>query len=819
MLAAAALLGAARCAVSSLRFLPAGHLDAAQSRLFNESVAQIRGSAVCLVAHSRHGGAHRSADRPMGSVLVAPPEERRVQVVEGFRSHLDAASLLPFPPDSRLRAAALSDDLRCAAAFAVRMGPQLDEWRRRGLDDLRAISERLRPVSVRINELMSSTVRLIASGVNTAFMAAVIDAIGWLDVDLVKRFVEGFSIIGDIPDSGVYRPIEAIDSLVHLDRLGDFYRSAGLWNAVAARRLERRRFATPDERAKDAAVAAKTAEERAKGLVVGPYSSVDALWDALAARVPGVVQFWGRTAVQPRIILRFGVRQKDSLRAIDDAKSNGANRATRLAETVTTPSFFFPAVVARAVGEAAAARCDPPVAMSIALLDLSSAYRTIPTSQPHLTAFGFYDPEAGAPRYYWMPGHNFGLASAVVNFNRYPELVTVALRVILAVLLDHFYDDFLVPDLASGGASARLAVEQFILFMGIGRPRHEGEYISSPEIDPRKTKPTAGEHIVLGVLADVSHTADDAPFVRFAPDSGRVARVLGAFRVAFERGRLPPHEAASLRGKLFFVLSAAYGSVGRAATLPLVQRQYRDKDYSFVAGSELHHSLLFFEALLPALPPLVVALRPDPRPPLLVYTDASFSFKRRRKTSGSARECAADGSGLSGALGAVVYDPVDGTVRFAAADPPWAILFGSWIRSRKTYIAELETLAALSVYTTYPDLFAGRRVNHFVDNTVALSALVHGYSGKVDLAKAVNVFYLQLTALRASVYLDWVPSKANIADLPSRGAWDQLRGELAGLPVVGGAPDLLAVPSVAAWRAPLSAWASRRDARDKPMPI
>ena len=51
----------------------------------------------------------------------------------------------------------------------------------------------------------------------------------------------------------------------------------------------------------------------------------------------------------------------------------------------------------------------------------------------------------------------------------------------------------------------------------------------------------------------------------------------------------------------------------------------------------------------------------------------------------------------------------------------------------------------------------GRKVNHFVDNTVALSALVHGYSGKPDLAKMVNAFYLQAAGLRTSVYFDYVP--------------------------------------------------------------
>ena len=117
-------------------------------------------------------------------------------------------------------------------------------------------------------------------------------------------------------------------------------------------------------------------------------------------------------------------------------------------------------------------------------------------------------------------------------------------------------------------------------------------------------------------------------------------------------------------------------------------------------------------------------------------------------------------------------------------------------------------LAAISVYSTYPQLIAGRKVLHWVDNTVALSALVHGYAGKPDLAKSVNVFYLQMLALRASVYFEFVPSKANIADLPSRRLYTALRHELRGLPVAGEAPDMLVVPSVASWRAPLSEWAS-----------
>ena len=123
--------------------------------------------------------------------------------------------------------------------------------------------------------------------------------------------------------------------------------------------------------------------------------------------------------------------------------------------------------------------------------------------------------------------------------------------------------------------------------------------------------------------------------------------------------------------------------------------------------------------------------------------------------------------------------------------------------------SELEALAAVAAYSTYPKVIAGRKVIHFVDNTVALSALVHGYAKKPELAKSVNVLYLQMIALRARVFFEYVPSKANIADLPSREAFTELRSELRGLSIRGIAPDRLVVPSVGSWNSPLETWLSR----------
>lgn len=102
-------------------------------------------------------------------------------------------------------------------------------------------------------------------------------------------------------------------------------------------------------------------------------------------------------------------------------------------------------------------------------------------------------------------------------------------------------------------------------------------------------------------------------------------------------------------------------------------------------------------------------------------------------------------------IGVVVYDaePTPGNPRgrffYASAVPPDDVL-ALFEPDLKTYIAQLELLAAVSVYYSYPAVFRGRDVHHFIDNTIALSALVHGYAGKADLARMTNVFHKNAAA-------------------------------------------------------------------------
>ena len=321
---------------TSLDFLPLGVLTPEQQHAYRTAVARVRSLALtCRGEYSRHGGVHRATEKPMGSFLVIPVEKRRAPVAEGFRLHLQRAAELTFPPDEKLSPAALPSDTRCAVETLVAWGTRAGSRRERSMTALRRVADDLRPISVAVNARMGSSVTMVAANVNSAFMAALVDALEWLDTTITRRFVEGFPIVGDIPDSGVYRPIQAADPAEHAEKLRAFRDTAGAWNANLMKRLAR----GSDNEADDA-VALKTQSEHSKGLVVGPYGSVGALVQRMRAMFP-------HTLATPRLMKRFGIAQKGSIRAIDDARSNGANGATRMHETVATPSFAYPREEAR----------------------------------------------------------------------------------------------------------------------------------------------------------------------------------------------------------------------------------------------------------------------------------------------------------------------------------------------------------------------------------------------------------------------------------------------------------------------------------------
>ena len=74
----------------------------------------------------------------------------------------------------------------------------------------------------------------------------------------------------------------------------------------------------------------------------------------------------------------------------------------------------------------------------------------------------------------------------------------------------------------------------------------------------------------------------------------------------------------------------------------------------------------------------------------------------------------------------------------------------------------------MAPYSTLPKVMAKRKALHFIDNTSALAGLVKGYAKAADMGRVSNATWAILLGLETDPYFEYVRSKANIADLPSR---------------------------------------------------
>jgi len=116
------------------------------------------------------------------------------------------ATELPHPLG--VRPTALPADLQAAVAYVSGRAGGVVADRVKRLEWLSASAERLRPLNDRLLALMPPHVRAAAGGMQLALVSCMIDALpGYPDRFLVRRFVQGFHVVGQMEDSGLFRLI------------------------------------------------------------------------------------------------------------------------------------------------------------------------------------------------------------------------------------------------------------------------------------------------------------------------------------------------------------------------------------------------------------------------------------------------------------------------------------------------------------------------------------------------------------------------------------------------------------------------------------
>ena len=254
-------------------------------------------------------------------------------------------------------------------------------------------------------------------------------------------------------------------------------------------------------------------------------------------------------------------------------------------------------------------------------------------------------------------------------------------RLLFAVICDQYFDDYMIVDIASGGASAQN-------LLGLC---HD---LVGQSLEPKKRQLMATGNKGLGQLIFMGNVHTEyAVWISCTAD--RRDKVLAMLAAARDARHLSPADASTIRGKLGFLLTAAWAKVGRAATQPLLQREYYDVDYGW--SPALEAAAQFFEALLPDLPALLIPITPDRRPPVVLYTDAMF-----RRRAGDPTTLHRDPRGVPiSRLGIVVRDSMTGVDRHSdQALPPW--VFDYLSPTDHTLVMQAEMIAPIAALLSRP---------------------------------------------------------------------------------------------------------------------
>ena len=155
---------------------------------------------------------------------------------------------------------------------------------------------------------------------------------------------------------------------------------------------------------------------------------------------------------------------------------------------------------------------------------------------------------------------------------------------------------------------------------------------------------------------------------------------------------------------------------------------------------------------IPLLKPRIYHLGTIRRPPVIIYSDAEWTVLDNPPS-------------IKKGLGGILWQP--GELPYAAAiDTPQVLVDA--LSPRKTQIIPLELMAAAGMLVAYGHLLRGEDVIFFISNQSVCCALVKGCSRSWDIQLLSTCWQLLCLQLGCRVWIEWVPSESNPADVLSR---------------------------------------------------
>jgi len=264
-------------------------------------------------------------------------------------------------------------------------------------------------------------------------------------------------------------------------------------------------------------------------------------------------------------------------------------------------------------------------------------------------------------------------------------------------------------------------------------------------LDPEKTPLPARSQTILGIECRLfrkmkatwvrAHTALVARL-----DEAKTKVWIDMIKGILQVEKLEQHDAEKLAGRLNFLVFSVAGRPGASRLSRLYTAIYRPQT---VVSPGLRSDLLWWLRFLTERTSKSYAINRPRNKVVTLYTDAEGK----------------------GGIGGVIFVTNEKPFQFAFKVPK---VFNEMFSHRMTYIIQLELLAVTVALKLFCHHLTGAAVKFFIDNRSVLGSLRKGRS-KVEDLNSLVLMTIDKTAHIDQCLFSWIPSKLNVADLPSRG--------------------------------------------------
>ncbi|CAE7207109.1 unnamed protein product [Symbiodinium sp. CCMP2592] len=461
---------------------------------------------------------------------------------------------------------------------------------RRKLDMItqwKAWAAELEPAEAELHKSLAPSVAEVVKGKRLLLLDRIAKSLQWPDTRLHQDMTSGFKIVGEEFPSGIF-PLEPRPATLTPEELLAQSRSTKplIWGQINDSPLDansRELFEITE------------AEYREKGWLEQPrtWEELELLFgDWLPAK-------------------RFGVRQRDKLRPIDDLAANGANSAFAACDKLTLRAFdelVWCATYCEYLCKKEPSTLSSPVVgiktdrarPLLKTIDLKAAYKQLPLHPEHrrFCVVFLKHPDSSQVRGYASRVLPFGASGSVTCFNRVARLILQEAW----ILNCNYFDDFPVLELSALSGSADSTAHCIPDLLGF-------------ECSTEKEEPFKSSADVLGVTVDLS--CEDLSEVRVRNREVKCCEVAASVDEVLDRGAIRSAEIASLFGRIQFLEGQLMGRMGRLALSEL--RSLGTSGGILKLGDSERHAFQNLRERLLHGPPRAISARP-PGANVIVFT-------------------------------------------------------------------------------------------------------------------------------------------------------------------------------------------------------